>query len=116
MLYLVIEALHTMAFVEKQIASKIAKAKNLSVSELGLRFDRVVIRLIEDLRTFSDTTVPKGLIVLVTVTAPIRQPAKTTAVLKNRIEILLRRGSRGQDYKTTIYENRVRVRLLKTSS
>ena len=39
-----------MASIEKQIASEIAKANEVNIIKLGLRFDKVVIRLLGNIR------------------------------------------------------------------
>ena len=79
----------------------------------GLRFDKVAIRVIERLQSALDETVPDGMTVLVTITAPIRLPARTAAALEDRIRALLKRKSLRRDVTDTIHGNRVRIRLLK---
>jgi hypothetical protein len=81
-----------------------------------LRFDRVATRLIERLQAGSEQTVPDGMTVLLTITAPIRLPAKTAASLEEKIRTLLARGSARRDKKDTIHGNRVRIRLLRGKS
>jgi hypothetical protein len=105
-----------MGSIEKQVISKIAKAKSLSISELGLRFDRVVIRLVHELHLFASKTVPAGATVLVTVSAPIRLPAKTLDALKKRIESLLASESIRKDHKAMIQGSRVQMRIIKHSA
>lgn len=81
-----------------------------------LRFDKVVIRILERLRSAFAETVPGGTTVLLTVTAPIRLPSKTAESLEEKIRILLRRRSLRQDEKGTIHGNRVRIRISKGGS
>ena len=83
-----------------------------------LRFDKVATRLIERLQATLGETVPDGMTVLLTITAPIRLPSKTAASLEDKIQTLLGRRSpgRGRDEKDTIHGNRVRIRLLKDKS
>jgi hypothetical protein len=81
-----------------------------------LRFDKVATRLLARLQANLDETVPGGMTVLLTITAPIRLPSKTAAALEDKIETLLRRGSRGRDEKDTIHGNRVRIRLWRDES
>jgi hypothetical protein len=76
-----------------------------------LRVDKVAIRLIERLQATLGNAVPEGLIVLVTVTAPIRLPAKTASSLEERIQTLLARGSPRRDVQETIHGNGVRIRF-----
>lgn len=76
-----------------------------------LRFDKVAIRLVERLQATLGESVPEGMIVLVTVTAPIRLPAKTAAALEEKIQTLLARGSPLRDVQETIHGNGVRIRF-----
>ena len=81
-----------------------------------LRFDKVATRLIERLQAALAETVPAGMTVVLTITAPIRLPSKTAALLEEKIQTLLRRRSPGRDEKDTIHGNRVRMRLLRGQS
>jgi hypothetical protein len=85
-------------------------------AKLGLRFDKVATRLMERLQASLGETVPDGMTVLLTVTAPIRLPSKTAASLEDKIQTLLGRGSRGRDERDTIHGNRIRIRLLRDES
>lgn len=79
----------------------------------GLRFDKVATRLIERLQATCGETVPDGITVLLTITAPIRLPAKTAVSLEDKIETLLRRGFSGRDEKDTIHGNHVQIRFVR---
>jgi hypothetical protein len=81
-----------------------------------LRFDKVATRLLERLQATFGETVPDGMTVLLTITAPIRLPSKTAASLEDKIQTLLRPGSPGRDEKDTLYGNRVQIRLLRSES
>jgi hypothetical protein len=81
-----------------------------------LRFDKVATRLIEYLQATLGETVPNGMTVLLTITAPIRLPSKTAASLKDRIQTLLGRGSPSRDEEDTFHGNRVQIRLLRDDS
>ena len=72
-----------------------------------LRFDKVATRLIERLQATLGETVPDGMTVLLTITAPIRLPSKTAASLEDKIQTRRGRGSPGRDEKDTIHGNRV---------
>jgi hypothetical protein len=78
-----------------------------------LRFDKVATRLVERVQAALGETVPNGLTVLLTITAPIRLPSKTAASLEDRIHTLLGRGSPDRDEKDTIHGNRIHIRLLR---
>ncbi len=66
-----------MANPAKEMAEAVLAGSGLSAAKLGLRFDRVVVRVLGDLAAFAEATVPEGAAVVVTITAPIRLPAKT---------------------------------------
>jgi hypothetical protein len=105
----------------KRVAVDIATPKRRGTGQGNaakprLRFDKVATRLIERLRATLSETVPDGMTVLLTITAPIRLPSKTAASLEDKIQTLLGRGSPGRDEKDTIHGNRVRIRLLRDES
>src|SRR5215471_14211660 len=87
-----------------------------NAAKLRLRFDKVATRLIQRLQATLGETVPDGMTVLVTITAPIRLPSKTAVALEDKIQTLLGRGSPGRDQKDTIHGNRVQIRLLRNKS
>jgi hypothetical protein len=81
-------------------------------SKPRLRFDKVATRLMERLRATLGETVPDGMTVLLTITAPIRLASKTAAALEGKIQTLVRRRSAGRDEKDTVHGNRVQIRLV----
>ncbi len=81
-----------------------------------LRFDKVVIRLMDRLQANLGEVVADGMTVLLTITAPIRLPSKTAALLEEKIRTLLARGTLGRDERDTIHGNGVRIRLLRDES
>jgi hypothetical protein len=81
-----------------------------------LRFDKVATRLMERLQATLGKSVPDGMTVLLTITAPIRLPSKTAVSLEDKIQTLVGRGSAGRDEKDTIHGNRIRIRLLRDPS
>src|SRR5579863_9015275 len=87
-----------------------------SAAKPRLRFDKVATRLVERLQATLGETVPDGMTVVLTITAPIRLPAKTAAALEDKIRTLLGRGSPGRDEKDTIHGNRVQIRILRDES
>src|SRR5258707_2949472 len=105
----------------KRVAVEIAVLKRRgtgkrNVARIRLRFDKVVTRLMERLQATLGETVPEGMTVLLTITAPIRLPSKTAASLEEKIQTLLSRGSPGRDANATIHGNRVRIRLVEDQS
>jgi len=78
-----------------------------------LRFDKVATRLINRLQAGLHDSVPPGMIVLLTLTAPIRLPSKTAAALQDRINALIQRGAPRRDVKDKICDNRIQVRFLR---
>lgn len=100
--------------IERQIADAVLAGSGLTVARLGLRFDRVVVRLLGDLRAYAETAVPAGATVLITHTAPIRQAGKSVAALRPEIQALAARG--GGDHAAEINSNAVRLRLVNGGS
>ncbi len=105
-----------MANPEKELALKILHAGGTSPAKLGLRFDRVVIAVLAELRSFVEAATPETLAVLVTISAPIRLPAKTVNDLKTNITARLAAGTRQADSSAILHGNSVRIRLLERSS
>jgi len=81
-----------------------------------LRFDKVATRVVERLQAALATSVPDGLAVAVTITAPIRLAAKTTAAVEEKVRALVGRGSLGRGWTGEIHGNRVRIGLLRSES
>jgi hypothetical protein len=105
----------------KRVAIEIRTLGQLGTGQGGaanrrLRFDKVATRLIERLQATLGKTGSDGMTVLLTTTAPIRLPSKTTRALEVKIQTLLGRGSPGRDEKDTIPGNRIRIRLLRDES
>jgi hypothetical protein len=106
-----------LAIAEKELALKILRAGGTSPAKLGLRFDRVVIAVLGDLRSFVEVATPETLSVIVTISAPIRLPAKTVSDLKTNITARLAAGSRKPDSSSaTLHGNSVHIRLLERST
>ncbi len=81
-----------------------------------LRFDRVVIGLLNRLRASLGEIVPDGTMAIVSCTAPIRLPSKTAAAIQEKTGALLQRKTSRRDYAASIHGNRVRIRLAKPGS
>ncbi len=78
----------------------------------GLRFDKVALRLIQHLQTSLRDHVPEEKTLFVTVTAPIRTPAKTGDETVEQIRDWLSRSSSSHvDFRSTINDNQIRGRL-----
>jgi hypothetical protein len=105
-----------MTNIERQIADRIARANGLRVTKLGLRFDRVVVGLMGNLRTYVERVNLNEGAVLLTITAPIKLPAKTEDELKGQIKDFLDSGILGQDRRITIFQNEVCLRIVERSS
>ena len=101
--------------VAKQIAAEIATAGGLRLSKLGLRFDRVATEIQDHATSVSENAVPAGQTVLLTISAPIRLPGKTTNALTREITALALCGV-GGEFTGTLNGNRVRLRLVEASS
>lgn len=75
--------------MDREMAKAMTFAAGVSISKLGLRFDRVVLRVLRDLTEHCDQRVPEGTAVVVTISAPIRRPAATVEALMERIDALI---------------------------
>ncbi|HZO94777.1 MAG TPA: hypothetical protein VFB22_13620 [Candidatus Baltobacteraceae bacterium] len=77
-----------------------------------LRFDRVALRVTHALQAALRDAVPAGHAALVTITAPIRVPAKTVAALEASIRDGLSRHGARFSLNETMHGNGVRVRIV----
>jgi hypothetical protein len=97
---------------DKRIAVDVMTTRSRSrVAEPRLRFDRVAVGLIARLQATVSRSVPYGMTLVVTITAPIRQDSKTGATLEEKLRELL--AARRAGLKTVIHGNRTEVRVLK---
>ena len=78
-----------------------------------LRFDKVALRLVQDIRGALEQAVPGGLCVVFTVTAPIREPSKTTAAVIEVIRAQLSLGNLLAKHEA-LYGNQIRVQVMKS--
>ncbi|MEQ8684764.1 MAG: hypothetical protein RIE86_05710 [Imperialibacter sp.] len=100
---------------EKQIADAIAKASGLSVTALGLRFDKVVVRVLGSIRDSLAPETPAGKVVIMTITAPIKLPAKTADALKGKILEALASGIPHEELNIAVFHNTVCLKVLNVS-
>jgi hypothetical protein len=77
-----------------------------------LRFDRVVYRVFRNLGAALSSSIPSDRTAMVTITAPIRVPAKTVAVLTERTRMLLGRRSSRPQLADTVHGNQIRIRIM----
>jgi hypothetical protein len=82
----------------------------------GLRFDKVVVRLIAGLQSALSDDVPPGKTVLLAVSAPIRLPKQTASVLEERVRQWLGRPPESAEFRDTINGNQIHVRLVNGSA
>ncbi|MEQ9100718.1 MAG: hypothetical protein RIF36_16500 [Imperialibacter sp.] len=104
-----------MSNTEKQIAEAIVRANGLSLTTLGLRFDKVVVRLLGSLKASLEGEIPTGKAVVVTITAPIKLPAKTADALKEKIEGALASGIPHEELNIAVFHNTVCLKVLNVS-
>jgi hypothetical protein len=97
----------------KDLIQAIVATSDLSLKKLGLRFDRVALRLLDDLQVCSTRLVPKGKTLLVTVTAPICVPSKTATALEKKIEKIFHQQNTSKLVKMSIQKNQVQVKIVK---
>jgi hypothetical protein len=73
-----------------------------------LRFDRVAQRVVRDLGATLSRAIPRNAALIVTVTAPIRLPAKTVAELGRQLAVPLARN-----FDKIVCGNRVRAQMVR---
>lgn len=78
----------------------------------ALRFDKVATRLVERVRSAVESCVPDGKTLVFTVTAPIRQPSKTSGALEERILNVLARRPERVEIEDEIHGNQIRIVLV----
>ena len=98
--------------VDREIAEAVAAAGDTTTSRLGLRFDRVVVRVLNHLRLFVGADAPEGLTVLLTLTAPVRAPKTTAVALEREVAALLQNGCPEAERSVVLYGNRAALRLI----
>lgn len=81
--------------------------KRIAAAGVRLRFDRVALRLLHEVKTHVGERVPAGQCILFTVTAPIKLPAKTSSALQEWLRPL-----RSGEMSTTLNGNKVRARIV----
>lgn len=86
--------------------------KKAKPAKLGLRFDKVALAFIDAMQRAGDR-VPRGRVLIVTVTAPIRLHTKTSAAVRERIHEALAAAPADLRIDETIYGNRACARLAK---
>ena len=89
----------------------VALNRKITDSRLRLLHDKVVVWLTQRLQAALAEIVPDGVTVVLTVTAPIRQAAKTAAALEEDARACLERESSSRS-RRTIHGNRTQVLLL----
>jgi hypothetical protein len=99
------------ALITCTIESRVARRG--AVSKPHLRFDRVALRLIHGLRVALEGSVPEGWTVLVTITAPIRLPARTATAIEEKIRKLLATRAAPKRLRYTIHGNEIQIHLLR---
>jgi hypothetical protein len=108
-----------LTIARKRIAVEVTTTKIAGrggLTKPRLRFDRVALRFVRRLQDALSASVPDGKTLLLTITAPIRVPAKTAAALEDNIRTYLARQSAEVEARYTIHGNQIRVRLAKDGS
>ncbi|HWF00410.1 MAG TPA: hypothetical protein VG248_11480 [Caulobacteraceae bacterium] len=77
-----------------------------------LRFDKVAVRLVRSVCSALEPAVPEGLCVAFAVSAPIREPSKTTKALCATIRAQLASGAVPGTVAQTIHGNAIQARLM----
>ena len=83
-----------------------------NLSQVRLRFDKVALRFVDDMRSALHAFVPDGMTLVFTITAPIRLASKTAALLEDKMRGALARRVVHLDL-GEINGNQIRVRLVR---
>lgn len=102
-----------MKLIDKIIAEKIAEENNLTIGKLGLRFDKVVVRLLSNIRDSVTEDIPGKTSVLFTITAPIKLPSKTESEVRRHIDESLNHKGKYSEQALTVFQNKVLIRKIK---
>ena len=81
-----------------------------------LRFDRVAQWLMRELQAVLADAVPRRVVVIVAVSAPIRLPARTVTAVAHRIRDCLSRAATGPAFDETLCGNRVAARIVRSNA
>ena|SRR5579875_395653 len=101
---------------DRELAEAVAKAGGTTVSNLGLRFDRVALRLLDRLRAAIAARPQEGSTVILALTAPISSPGKTVVALEREVAALLRTGVARAERSTAVNGNKAVLRLVEQTS
>jgi hypothetical protein len=97
----------------RRVSAAAAKGAMATPVKPRLRFDKVVVSLMNRLRTGLGDSVPGGETVMMTVTAPIRLASKSADVLEEKARDLLARRSARRMLEDTVHGNQIRIQVLK---
>lgn len=78
----------------RAVANAVAEMGGCRVSQLGLRFDRVALRVLDQLKGYADACAPEGVVLILTLTAPIRMPKQVVGALQRELSTLVEDGGR----------------------
>ena len=97
---------------QRQIAEAVAAMGGVTVTALGLRFDRVAVQVPDRLQRGADARPHPGASVALTLTAPDRAPGKTAGALQQAMNVLLRTGRPGDGRRVELHGNWTELRLV----
>lgn len=98
------------------VTLKPSPASGRAAGKLRLRFDKVVRSVMGRLESGLADAVPDGSILLVTITAPIRQDSKTAAAIVEQVGARLAGRWKGGAERATIHGNRVQWTLVRSAT
>lgn len=101
-----------MKIIDRDIAEKIAEENQLTIAKLGLRYDKVAVRLLSNLRNSIHNNIPQKTTVLLAITAPIKLPLKTEFELCEQIRDILNADIRYKGGPSTIFQNKIFFRIV----
>lgn len=100
---------------DKEIAEKIAKEKGITISKLGLRFDKVAVRFLNNIRSAITKDIPDGTMMLLTITAPIKLPQKTEIEICEQISDFINTNKLQTSRKIIAFYNKIHIKIIDVS-
>jgi hypothetical protein len=83
------------------------------MGKLGLRFDKVVVRLLSGIRESITKDIPGKTSVLFTIAAPIKLPSKTELEVRKHIDEYLNHEEKYGEQELIVFQNKVLIRKVK---
>ena len=97
---------------DRAVAVAVAEMGGCRVSQLGLRFDRVALRILDQLTCHASACVPEGVSVILTLTAPIRMPKQVVSAIQSGLSTLVQDDGDRTERSIALVGGQARLRLV----